>query len=98
MMAARAWPLRGELAGVRTAMITSRAVPALVPAHHRRVAISRHDSAGAPPPGPRASSDPQPQVAAREPVSAADPGYDGHLELQLRQCQLAYLNHGRRRQ
>ena len=38
MMAARAWPLGSDLAGVRTAMITPRAVPALLPAHHRRVA------------------------------------------------------------
>jgi transposase len=37
-MAARAWSLCGDLAGVRTAMITSRAVPALIPAHHWRVA------------------------------------------------------------
>src|ERR1039458_1485927 len=38
MMAARAWPLGSDLAGVRTAMITPRAVPALLPDHHRRVA------------------------------------------------------------
>jgi len=38
MMAARAWPLGSDLAGVRTAKITPRAVPALFPAHHRRVA------------------------------------------------------------
>src|SRR5450755_2788240 len=38
MMAARAWPLGNDLAGVRTAMITPTAMPALLPAHHRRVA------------------------------------------------------------
>src|ERR1039457_5771897 len=38
MMAARAWPLGSDLAGVRTAMITPRAVPAHIPAHHPRVA------------------------------------------------------------
>jgi hypothetical protein len=38
MMAARAWPPGSDLAGVRTAMLTPRAVPALLPVHHRRVA------------------------------------------------------------
>ena len=38
MMAARAWPLGNDLAGVRTAMITPTAMPALLPTHHRRVA------------------------------------------------------------
>ena len=33
MMAQRAWPLGSDLAGVGTAMITTRAVPALLPAN-----------------------------------------------------------------
>jgi hypothetical protein len=33
MMAQQAWPLGSDLAGVGTAMITCRAVPAPVPAH-----------------------------------------------------------------
>jgi hypothetical protein len=37
MMTRRAWLLADDLAGVGTAMITTRAVPAL-PAHHRRAA------------------------------------------------------------
>jgi hypothetical protein len=40
-MATRAWPLGSDLAGVRTAMITPRAVPAPLPAHHRRVATNQ---------------------------------------------------------
>ena len=33
MMAQRAWPLGSDLAGVGTAMITTRAVPGPLPAH-----------------------------------------------------------------
>jgi hypothetical protein len=40
MMVARAWSPGSDMAGVGTAMITSRAVPALLPVHHRRVATS----------------------------------------------------------
>ena len=38
MMTGRAWSLCGDLAGVGTAMITTRTVPAPLPAHNRRVA------------------------------------------------------------
>ena len=38
MMTQRAWPLGRDLAGAGTAMITTRAVPALLPHHHRHVA------------------------------------------------------------
>jgi hypothetical protein len=41
-MAARAWSLGSDQAGVVTAMTATRAVPALIPAHHRRVARPHH--------------------------------------------------------